>query len=252
MSGTDEPDRRSCRNEDGGERLPTKEHRRENTRRTRSSFAGETTDSRGMPVDMPQSSASEGEDPTQVLEGSERSTTQVSQTDPRRSTPSRRITSPDETQDSQAKAGEQTQRSRPDLEDATPPLRDEPSSETLKSKMIFDAAVRNYQRPVKGKCQILEAYRDGIGELRRKGASYATIARALTQAGVPVSHDTVARFCKTSLKEKPLRKQKRKSPSPSEDARPRGLLGLPLRDPNAPLSVSSKLRGPRIADPKNL
>jgi len=107
---------------------------------------------------------------------------------------------------------------------------------------------------------MLVAFQDGISDLRSKGASYREIARILTQAGVQVSHDTVARFC-TSVMTKTQRRQKnRQKPVRSPDAPVETVSVQPCRKPDAVIDAANgatpkahiKSRGPRIADPKNL
>ena len=58
----------------------------------------------------------------------------------------------------------------------------------------FATAVRNFTPKPPAKFQKLLLLKDGIAELRRKGASYAIIANILRNISVAVSHDTVARF----------------------------------------------------------
>ena len=47
--------------------------------------------------------------------------------------------------------------------------------------------------------------KEGIAELRRKRASYQAIAEILRDIDVPVSHVTVARFCRDVLESTPRR-----------------------------------------------
>ena len=54
-------------------------------------------------------------------------------------------------------------------------------------------------------------FKDGVAELRRKGASYAIIADILRSTNVVVSHDTVARFCREVLELTPRRRRPRKA-----------------------------------------
>ena len=64
----------------------------------------------------------------------------------------------------------------------------------------FATAVRNFTPKLSPKFQKLLPFKDGIAELRRKGASYETIADILRNTNVVVSHDTVTRFCREVLK----------------------------------------------------
>ena len=63
----------------------------------------------------------------------------------------------------------------------------------------FATAVRNFTPKPSAKFQKLLPLKDGIAELRRKGAFYAIIADILRSTNVVVSHDTVARFCREVL-----------------------------------------------------
>ncbi|HVM59437.1 MAG TPA: hypothetical protein VMV72_01095 [Verrucomicrobiae bacterium] len=60
----------------------------------------------------------------------------------------------------------------------------------------FATTVRNFTPKLSAKFQKLLPFKDGIAELRRKGASYETITNILRDTNVVVSHDTVTRFCR--------------------------------------------------------
>lgn len=113
----------------------------------------------------------------------------------------------------------------------------------------FDAAVRSYEKRVGGKIQALMQHKKGIAELRSKQASFRTIANLLKQAGVDVSHDTVARFCRDVLDHTPRRKPPSKPSDGPMKPKVNGVLkaATPLSEAPAPRS-----RGPRIADPRNV
>jgi hypothetical protein len=55
----------------------------------------------------------------------------------------------------------------------------------------FATAVRNFTPKLSAKFQKLLPFKDGIAELRRKGASYETITDILRNINVAVSHDTL-------------------------------------------------------------
>lgn len=130
----------------------------------------------------------------------------------------------------------------------------------LSCKAIFDSAVRNYERKLSGKRKMLIAFQDGISDLRSKGASYRDIAQILAQVGVQVSHDTVARFCRSVMTKTPCSQKHRQKPVSSSDAPIATASVQPCRVPDeaidAPQNTAPKApvksRGPRIADPKNL
>jgi hypothetical protein len=117
----------------------------------------------------------------------------------------------------------------------------------------FDAAVRSYERRVGGKFRALTAHKKGIAELRAKQASFRTIANLLKRAGVDVSHDTVARFCREVLEHTPRPKA---PPKPANNAaQPDAASVLKAqRETTTPLSAPPAIRskGPRIADPNNV
>lgn len=75
----------------------------------------------------------------------------------------------------------------------------------------FATAVRNFTPNPSEKFQKLLPFKDGIVELRRKGASCAIIADILRRTNVAVSHDTVARFCREVLELMPRRRRPRKA-----------------------------------------
>ena len=75
----------------------------------------------------------------------------------------------------------------------------------------FVTAVRNFTPKPSAKFQKLLPFKDGIVELRRKGASYAIIADILRNINVAVSLDTVTRFCREVLKLMPRTRRPRKS-----------------------------------------
>lgn len=124
---------------------------------------------------------------------------------------------------------------------------------TLPSSKSFDDVVRSYERRTSGKFQALMAHKKGISDLRGKQASFRTIANLLKQAGVNVSHDTVARFCRDVL-DHPRRPKAPPKPATSP-AKPTVTSVLAAqRDTAIPLSAAPGIRskGPRIADPRNV
>lgn len=144
------------------------------------------------------------------------------------------------------------------------------SLDQLSSKKVFDVAVRTYERKLPGRFQALMPYKDGIADLRAKQASFRTIAQLLKQAGVSVSHDTVARFCHVVIQKTQPRKKARQMPAgaPSE-AKGTPTQTRPTRDAGnghgvsavlqerrnadaAAVKPGTKSRGPRIADPGNI
>src|SRR2546425_8569599 len=128
-------------------------------------------------------------------------------------------------------------------------------------------AVQNYTQPASEKFRVLEDVKQAIIELRKKKASYQAITTLLRDtAGIDVSHQTVARYCRKVLESKPPRATKRTGHPPT--ARPevasvaasaeataqssssQGEL-LP-QPPTGSTHHSSRSRGPRIADVRML
>lgn len=126
---------------------------------------------------------------------------------------------------------------------------------TQRPEKSFAFAVRTYERRTSGKFHALMPHKKGIAELRAKQASFRTIANLLKQAGVEVSHDTVARFCHQMLQQTPQRKPSRSAPSANGTSKP-GVASLlkAQRDtsPPQPSTPTTRSKGPRIADPKNV
>ena len=143
------------------------------------------------------------------------------------------------------------------------------SIEQLTGPLLFDAAVRNFERKLPARFRTLMPYKDGIAGLRAKNASFRTISQILKQTGVSVSHDTVARFCHAVVEPtQPRQKSRPKSASATTDERRTqtqaaltsgagntldvGALLQERRNADAATGASGKSRGPRIADPKNV
>jgi hypothetical protein len=122
----------------------------------------------------------------------------------------------------------------------------------------FADVARNFAPvPPKRFAQLLPL-REGIAELRQKGASFALIRELLATVGVEVAADTVRRFYRGVIEEprtaaKTSRRRERASPSAAP---------IPILHAEAPTSAPQtepqlareppRGRGPRIADPRNL
>lgn len=116
---------------------------------------------------------------------------------------------------------------------------------TEEARNDFATAVRNFTPPLSVKFQMLLRFKEGIAELRRKGASYETIAEILRNINVIVSHDTVTEFCHDVLGIPPARRRKRKRNVRATPYRP------PSRSPKGN-DAHPAPRGPRVADPNNV
>ncbi len=123
----------------------------------------------------------------------------------------------------------------------------------------FAEAVRNFADVPPKRFAALLPHRDGIAELRRKGASFVMIREILAMAGIEVAADTVRRFYRqviedprtgtkrSSKRERSAAPAPLNSPAPAVATSP--IVGAP--EPTAP-AEPSRSRGPRIADPRNL
>ena len=97
---------------------------------------------------------------------------------------------------------------------------------SAEAKARLTEAVNNYTPPAPEKYRALNEVKDSIIALRERKASYETIRAMLHEnAGIEVSHQTVARYCREVLDS-----AKAKEAAPSQDAtdrttgsRPRGI-----------------------------
>jgi IS30 family transposase len=147
---------------------------------------------------------------------------------------------------------------------------------STEAKARLQEAARNYAQPAPHKYRALEQVKESIAELRGKKASYKTITALLRDtAGMDVSHQTVARYCREVLEAKqsrrPAKKQASSPPDKSSPARPAtkptpaeqsspvqpeldspspaspGTEASQTDTPSSPQSPYQRSRGPRIA-----
>jgi hypothetical protein len=121
----------------------------------------------------------------------------------------------------------------------------------------FRDAVRAFTRPSPIRHAKLMPMKEGIIELRQKGASLRLIRELLATVDVAVSTDTIARFLADVNRDAaPARRSKRtrrhcaSSATATEAPAPAQAVG-PSPDIEPP-PERSRIRGPRIADPHNL
>ena len=136
----------------------------------------------------------------------------------------------------------------------------------------FNDAARTFTLPSPIRHAKLAPFKDGIMELRQKGASLRLIRELLATVDVAVGTDTIARFLAEMngdpMPQRPTNRIGRRrmavprpvrhqtavaSPSPATTPRPLAP-GNPPADATrsgAP-AERSRMRGPRIADPRNL
>ena len=118
---------------------------------------------------------------------------------------------------------------------------------SAEAKARLTEAVKNYAPPAPKKYRALEEVKECIVELRKKQASYQTIRAMLKDnAGIEVSHQTIARYCREVLdaaRAKKSRQPKATTPEPPPAAQ--GELAA-ARPPFG----QSRSRGPQNADSK--
>jgi hypothetical protein len=123
----------------------------------------------------------------------------------------------------------------------------------------FAEAVRNFAGVPPKRFAALLPLREGVAELRLKGASFGMIHELLAMAGIEVATDTVRRFYREVIEE-PRAATKSSPKRPRQAAlQPPSLSGSatlqsPIGEaPVAPISAEMpRTRGPRVADPRNL
>ena len=136
----------------------------------------------------------------------------------------------------------------------------------------FNEAARALTLPSPTRHAKLLPFKDGIIELRRKGASLRLIRELLATVDVAVGTDTIARFL-AELNDDPMPQLPAKRTRPRRTAAPRPVrhqpaiaspspatTPRPLAPGNPPADATrsgapaepSRMRGPRIADPRNL
>ena len=148
----------------------------------------------------------------------------------------------------------------------------------------FSDAVRAFAPVCASRYAKLLPFKDGIIELRQKGASYRLIRELLATAGLAVAVDTIGNFVREVIEQRPPARPNgrrravrplsepstaRAVPTPSrpqfpftlapptesiaaEDATPTPPSTTPTVRPTVPPAERPRTRGPRIADPANL
>lgn len=150
------------------------------------------------------------------------------------------------------------------------------STDTATQAARFGEAVRAFTPVCSSRYAKLLPFKDGIVELRQKGASYRLIRELLATIGVAIAVDTIGNFVREVVEQRPLSRPTRQrravralSDPPSSRALPTpsnpqfpftvappvpseaagGAVTTPLA---APPTERPRVRGPRIADPANL
>ena len=119
---------------------------------------------------------------------------------------------------------------------------------SAEAKVRFAEAVKNYTPLAPEKYRALNEVKESIIALRERKASYETIRAMLHEnAGVEVSHQTVARYCREVLDAGKSKKPRRPKTPPTEPAAAaQGELAA------RPQASHSRSREPRITPAKNL
>jgi hypothetical protein len=99
--------------------------------------------------------------------------------------------------------------------------------------------------------------KDGIIELRQKGASLRLIRELLATVGVAVGTDTIARFLAEVNGEQPPHRSSKRSRRRRASVPVTATASPSISTPAPPAQTEtpperSRIRGPRIADPHNL
>jgi hypothetical protein len=91
---------------------------------------------------------------------------------------------------------------------------------SAEAKSRLTEAVRNYAPPASEKYRTLNEVKESIIELRKRKASYQTIRTILQDnAGIEVSHQTIARYCREVLDSaRPKRPRQSKTPTDTQPA----------------------------------
>ena len=108
------------------------------------------------------------------------------------------------------------------------------------------SAAKTYEPSRRVRFKAVAPFKDEIRELRNRGAAFAIIAEILKEHGVKASHETVRRFYREVIEEKPRRrKRSRNNHTRAQPAKPPR---IPSTNGNAPRPATAKAeRGPRIA-----
>ena len=123
----------------------------------------------------------------------------------------------------------------------------------------FAEAVRNFAGVPPKRFAVLLPHREGIAELRQKGASFGMIRELLAMAGIEVAADTVRRFYREVIEEprigskRSLKRERTAATLPHHSPAPAASESPPTAAPALyAVAETPRTRGPRIADPRNL
>lgn len=136
---------------------------------------------------------------------------------------------------------------------------------TAEQQRVIAQAAADYTPPEPQSHAMLMPHRESIAMLRSKGASYRAIAKILDKVKIQVSLDTLSRFCRETIEQKPERKSRRSSGIQPMPKRGEATQSEPTQLPAAPdrstpskderageQAVGLRGKGPRIADPNSI
>lgn len=131
-------------------------------------------------------------------------------------------------------------------------------------RVIADEAA-SYTPPEPQSHTMLMPHRESIATLRSKGASYRAIVKILGKVNISVSLDTLSRFCRETIEQKPERGSRRRPGTPPASKRTEAPMSEPAPPPTVPDSPAPakedkaaepaalpRGKGPRIADPDSI
>ena len=119
---------------------------------------------------------------------------------------------------------------------------------SAEAKARLAEAVTHYTPPAPEKYRALNEVKESIIALRERKASYETIRAMLHEnAGIEVSHQTVARYCREVLDSARVKKPHRSKTQSAERS-----TAAQTETQSRPPIGQLRSRGPRIADSKNL
>jgi hypothetical protein len=137
-------------------------------------------------------------------------------------------------------------------------------ADTATQTQRFNAAVRAFTPRSPTRHAKLMPLKEGIVELRQKGASLRLIRELLATVDVAVGTDTIARFLaevngETAPRHKPRRPGRKRTPVASANGAQAPAVSSVTQRSSAPAPQVSesqpertRTRGPRVADPRNL
>lgn len=132
---------------------------------------------------------------------------------------------------------------------------------TTEQQRAIAQAAADFTPPEPQRYTLLMPHRESIATLRRKGASYRAIAKILGTVEVHVSLDTLSKFYREAIEEKPARRNRRQPFNPPAAEHLTESSSEKEPTPSSPDTAARKDteanghgcgKGPRIADPSSI